>query len=143
MATGLLEPSHLELNLDVAINECDGKVGEGAVICDSFGQVCGAEAIIVWDSFDPFSAECIVIMEDTNFSLQFEFSVSEVESDSKNAFLAILSHDHLSVESPIISDIIVNYCLLGNIACNFISYSRNVVAHNLACFALNSVSSSC
>ncbi|PON36727.1 hypothetical protein TorRG33x02_348780, partial [Trema orientale] len=136
-------PSHLELNLDVEIKECDGKVGDGAVIRDSFDQVFGAAAIVVWDSFYPFLADCIIIMEGTNFSLQFEFSVSEVESDSKNAVLAILCNDHLYVESPIISDIIVNYCLLGNIACNFISCSRNIVAHNLARFALNSVSSSC
>ncbi|PON38621.1 hypothetical protein PanWU01x14_311270 [Parasponia andersonii] len=68
-------------------------------------------------------------------------SSCQVESDSKNLVLAILRNDPLFMKSPIILDIIVNCFSLGNAACNFISRSRNVVAHNLTYFALNSVSS--
>ncbi|PON95049.1 hypothetical protein TorRG33x02_092480 [Trema orientale] len=84
----------------------------------------------------------MAIREGTRFALQDDLAKSEIESDAKNAISAIHSQDLLS-DGPIISDIIVNLRMLGNIVCNYIPRDRNKTAHNLAFFALNCLVSSC
>ncbi|PON91586.1 Ribonuclease H-like domain containing protein [Trema orientale] len=132
----------LKLNVDAAVDKVHGTIGLGLIIRDHLGHVRGATAIRTLGHFTHHIAECMAICEGTKFALRHNLAMSELENDAKNVISIIHSIAPLSVNGPLISDIISNLCMLGNVICKFVPRDRNKIAHILASFALNSPISS-
>ncbi|PON43283.1 hypothetical protein PanWU01x14_274810 [Parasponia andersonii] len=88
----------LKLNIDAAVDGANDVIGLGVVICNYLGFVRGVTTIKTTGHFSLHIAECM----------------------AKNVVSAIHSIEPLSVAGPLISDIIDNLSLVGNVSCSFV-----------------------
>ncbi|KAM6559150.1 hypothetical protein CsatA_028389 [Cannabis sativa] len=140
-ATGIrwLPPTGLglKINVDAAVNNAEKKLGIGAIVRDSSGQVVAALSKPVQGCFRSDEMEAKALFHSLNWVLQYQFNITNIETDALRVYQALNS---TSTDLSSFSDLILDVrCLLSFFPEAHISHTKrnaNHAAHGLAKHAL-------
>ncbi|PON89584.1 Ribonuclease H-like domain containing protein [Trema orientale] len=129
----------LKLNVDAAIFEGGDAIDIGEIIRDSEGVILTCWALKVTGGFDVLTTELITIREGIRLAIDLGCPLHEIESDSLLAVHAISQPQPFSAIASIVQDIIFLISSAGYGSCQHILLASNMVAHDLASFAIHSL----
>ena len=126
----------LKLNVDAAVFEERDVIGIGGTIRDHDGVVLVCWALQLTGNFDVLTSELLAIREGIRLAIEFGYPLDEIDSDSLLAINAINRPHPCSTVVSVVKDINFFITSAGYGSCHHISRVGNMVAHELAFFAI-------
>ncbi|PON99904.1 Ribonuclease H-like domain containing protein [Trema orientale] len=130
--------SDLKLKTDATVWPRVLGFGFGGVICESSRLVLACWSCYIPGSDDVEVCELLALREGIKLAINFGCILDEIESDSLAAVNAISKPKPCSVVASLVNDISFFISSAGCGSCRHISCKRNMVAHELAQFAIRS-----
>ena len=133
----------MAITVDVAVDTRAGKIGTRCVIRDYRGWVIALKIGVKNYSFSPTLAEAFAISGGLRLAADLGLERVVVQSDCREVVLAVKNDNILSTElGTILDDIKVRRNAFSSFSISFLPRSCNVVAHNMARYALGFTSNS-
>ncbi|PON90597.1 Ribonuclease H-like domain containing protein [Trema orientale] len=126
----------LKLNVNVSVLEGSSVIGVSGTIRDSEGVVLTCWDLKLIGGFDVVIAELLTIREGIRLAIEFGCPLHTIESDSLQAVQAINHPNPCFDVASVVKDIKFFIDSAGYGSCHHIPRSRNIVAYDLASFAI-------
>ncbi|KAL5780528.1 hypothetical protein ACOSQ2_011265 [Xanthoceras sorbifolium] len=127
------------MNVDTTLEKCGGRFGAGIVVRDDLGVVHAAAAFVFPGSPSVDSTEAKAIWYGLKLAVDNGWPLSSIESNSLTVVKVCKGElCTLNEVDNVICDIQSLLCKVGNIPVNFAARNCNVLAHNVARWALSS-----
>uniref|UniRef100_A0A803PZC5 Reverse transcriptase domain-containing protein n=1 Tax=Cannabis sativa TaxID=3483 RepID=A0A803PZC5_CANSA len=127
----------LKMNVDAAVDSSKNRIGLGAVIRNSTGQVIAALSMPIIGNFASHEMEAKAIFHSLVWASQWELQIGHVETDALMVTNALYGRTNsIAAFNDLIIDISCLLSFLPGVSISHVKRTANMAAHTLARYAL-------